>query len=91
MIRVPADRWDADEFYSPDHSVPGTICNREGGFLTTWQPDEFDAEFFSISPREAAGMDPQQRLLMEVAVEALEDANISPRCCAARRRACSSA
>ena len=79
VIRVPADRWDADEYYSPDHSVPGTIVNREGGFLTTWQPDEFDAEFFSISPREAAGMDPQQRLLMEVAVEALEDANISPR------------
>ncbi|MHA0287376.1 SDR family NAD(P)-dependent oxidoreductase [Mycobacterium sp. C3-094] len=79
VIRVPADRWDADEFYSPDHSVPGTICNREGGFLTTWKPDEFDAEFFAISPREAAGMDPQQRLLMEVAVEALENANISPR------------
>ncbi|TRW82361.1 SDR family NAD(P)-dependent oxidoreductase [Mycolicibacterium sp. 018/SC-01/001] len=79
VIRVPADRWDADEFYSPDHSVPGTICNREGGFLTTWAPDEFDAEFFAISPREAAGMDPQQRLLMEVAIEALENANISPR------------
>lgn len=79
VIRVPADRWDPDEFYSPDHSVPGTICNREGGFLTTWQPDEFDAEFFAISPREASGMDPQQRLLMEVAWEALEDANINPR------------
>ncbi|MEW5809830.1 MAG: type I polyketide synthase [Actinomycetota bacterium] len=79
VIRVPADRWDADEYYSPDHSVPGTICNREGGFLTTWAPDEFDAEFFAISPREAAGMDPQQRLLMEVAIEALENANISPR------------
>jgi len=79
VIRVPADRWDADEFYSPDYTVPGTICNREGGFLTSWQPDEFDAEFFSIAPREAAGMDPQQRLLLEVAWEALEDACINPR------------
>ncbi len=79
VIRVPADRWDADEFYSPDHSVPGTICNREGGFLTSWQPDEFDAEFFAIAPREAAAMDPQQRLLLEVSWEALEDAGINPR------------
>ncbi|WP_231750968.1 type I polyketide synthase, partial [Mycobacterium sp. NAZ190054] len=79
VIRVPADRWDADEFYSPDHTVPGTIVNREGGFLTSWKPDEFDAEFFSIAPREAAAMDPQQRLLLEVAWEALEDAGINPR------------
>ena len=79
VIRVPADRWDADEYYSADHTVPGTICNREGGFLTSWQPDEFDAEFFSISPREAAAMDPQHRLLLEVAWEALENAGIDPR------------
>ena len=77
VIRVPAERWDADAYYSEDNTVPGTICNREGGFLTSWQPDEFDAEFFGISPREAAGMDPQQRLLLEVAWEALENAGIT--------------
>ena len=76
IVRVPPERWDADTYYTDDHTVPGTICNREGGFLTTWQPDEFDAEFFAISPREAAAMDPQQRLLLEVACEALEDAGI---------------
>jgi hypothetical protein len=64
VIRVPADRWDADAYYSDDHTVPGTICNRNGGFLTSWQPDEFDAEFFNIAPREAAAIDPQQRLLL---------------------------
>jgi acyl transferase domain-containing protein len=78
IVRVPAERWDADAFYSDDHSVPGTICTREGGFLTSWQPDEFDAEFFGIAPREAAGMDPQQRLVLEVAWEALENAGIAP-------------
>jgi phthiocerol/phenolphthiocerol synthesis type-I polyketide synthase D len=77
IVRVPSDRWDADGYYSEDHTRPGTICNREGGFLTSWQPDEFDAEFFGISPREAAATDPQQRLLLEVAWEALENAGIT--------------
>src|SRR3984893_12073150 len=77
VVRVPAERWDADAFYSADYTVPGTICSREGGFLTSWQPDEFDAEFFGTSPREATGMDPQQRLLLEVAWEALENAGIT--------------
>src|SRR4051812_42915388 len=77
LVRVPAERWDADSYYSEDHTVPGTICTRDGGFLTSWQPDEFDAEFFGISPREAAGIDPQQRLLLEVAWEALENAGIT--------------
>ncbi|TWS19918.1 SDR family NAD(P)-dependent oxidoreductase [Tsukamurella asaccharolytica] len=78
VVRVPADRWDADALFSPDHTVPGTICNREGGFLAPWDPAAFDAEFFGISPREAAGMDPQHRLLLEVAWEALEDGGIVP-------------
>jgi len=79
VVRVPAERWDADAYYSEDHTRPGTICNREGGFLTSWQPDEFDAEFFGISPREAVAMDPQQRLLLEVAWEALENAGVTPK------------
>src|SRR5246127_5568304 len=78
VIRVPANRWDADAYYSDDHTRQGTICNREGGFLTSWQPDQFDAEFFGITPREAAAMDPQQRMLLEVAWEALEHAGIPP-------------
>src|SRR3984957_5597736 len=76
IVGVPSGRWDADAFYSDDHSVPGTIVSKEGGFLTSWRPDEFDAEFFGISPREAAAMDPQQRLLLEVTWEALENAGI---------------
>ena len=79
VVRVPEERWDADAYYSEDHTVPGTICTTEGGFLTSWHPDEFDAEFFGMSPREAAGMDPQQRLLLEVAWEALEHAGITAR------------
>lgn len=36
--------------------------------------DEFDHEFFEISPREASNMDPRQRLLLEESWKALEDA-----------------
>jgi acyl transferase domain-containing protein len=38
----------------------------------------FDAEFFGMSPREAASVDPQHRLLLEVAWESIEHAAINP-------------
>jgi thioester reductase-like protein len=68
---VPADRWLADAFYSPDPRKLGKLCTRRGGFLT--HIDRFDPLFFGISPREAAAIDPQHRLLLELAWEALED------------------
>ena len=40
--------------------------------------DEFDAEFFGLSPKEAAIMDPQHRVFLECAWEALEDGGHPP-------------
>ena len=52
------------------------MTTKWGGFVS--DVAGFDADFFAISPREAAAMDPQQRMLLEVAWEALEHAGIPP-------------
>ena len=59
----------------PDET-PVHPASRYGSFLRGI--DQFDAEFFRISPLEAESLDPQQRLLLEVSWEALEDAGIAP-------------
>ncbi|MCB0950643.1 MAG: acyltransferase domain-containing protein, partial [Mycobacterium sp.] len=73
---VPADRWDAEEFYDTDLSVPGRMPTKWGAYLD--DVSGFDAEFFGITPREATSMDPQQRVALEVAWEALENAGYAP-------------
>ncbi|MCB8984307.1 MAG: type I polyketide synthase [Ardenticatenaceae bacterium] len=65
----PADRWDQE--------IAGdTAVSWYGSFLDGI--DQFDPQFFGITPREAATMDPQQRLVLEVTWEALERAGIAP-------------
>jgi phthiocerol/phenolphthiocerol synthesis type-I polyketide synthase A len=74
--QVPPERWQPFEDGSPEIAAALAGTTRWGSFLH--DIDAFDAEFFEISPSEAAKMDPQQRLLLEVAWEALEHAGIPP-------------
>ncbi len=71
---VPPDRWAPFDDGSPEVAAALSGTTRWGSFLA--DIDAFDAEFFEISPSEAAKIDPQQRLLLEVAYEALEHAGL---------------
>jgi acyl transferase domain-containing protein/short-subunit dehydrogenase/acyl carrier protein len=66
VTRLPEDRFEIDA----NHDLYGSFLDHI---------DTFDADFFSISRREAPAMDPQQRLLLQTSWHALEDAGIIPK------------
>ncbi|MER5556189.1 SDR family NAD(P)-dependent oxidoreductase [Streptomyces sp. NPDC002793] len=76
VTEVRDGRWDASALYDSDTTRLGRTNSRWGGFLE--DVGHFDAEFFGVSPREAAAMDPQQRLMLELSWEALENAGVLP-------------
>ncbi|SPY46340.1 phthioceranic/hydroxyphthioceranic acid synthase [Mycolicibacterium chubuense] len=75
VTEIPADRWDAEEYYDPQPGIPGRSVTKWGGFLD--DVAGFDPEFFGINEREATAMDPQHRLLLEISWEAMEHAGIT--------------
>lgn len=75
VTEIPADRWDADEYYDPEPGVPGRSVSRWGAFID--DVAGFDPEFFGINEREATAMDPQHRLLLETSWEAMEHAGLT--------------
>ena len=76
ITEVSSQRWNPDAYFYPEKDVPGKAYTKSAGQLDNiW---DFDADFFNISPREAAQMDPQQRLLLELSWEAFDEAGIKP-------------
>ncbi|KAJ5737446.1 Acyl transferase/acyl hydrolase/lysophospholipase [Penicillium malachiteum] len=73
--KVPPNRYEASGWHHPSHDRKGSI-NHDSGFFLEEDPSRFDAPFFSITAKEAAGMDPVQRLLLEVAYEAFENGGV---------------
>ena len=76
IVPVPSQRWDAEAYYDENPDLPNKTYARYGGFIDA--VDQFDPQFFGMTPREAIALDPQQRLLLEVSWEALENAGIAP-------------
>ncbi|WP_460490614.1 beta-ketoacyl synthase N-terminal-like domain-containing protein, partial [Corynebacterium nasicanis] len=72
---LPIGRWSE---YASEEVMAAKMAEQTltGGYLTDLST--FDAEFFGLSPLEAANMDPQQRIMLEVAWEALENAHLAP-------------
>ncbi|QNH95401.1 polyketide synthase Pks13 [Corynebacterium anserum] len=70
---VPAGRWSE---FSGDEDMARRIdeATLTGGYIEDIA--SFDAEFFGLSPLEAANMDPQQRIILQLTWEALENAGI---------------
>ncbi len=63
---------DSTVFENPDYVAEASVLD---------DIEQFDAEFFGVTPREAELMDPQHRIFLESCWEALEDAGYDPKDC----------
>jgi acyl transferase domain-containing protein/NADPH:quinone reductase-like Zn-dependent oxidoreductase/acyl carrier protein len=74
IVEVPPERWENAAYYDADKEKPGKMYVNRGGFIR-WL-EQFDPQFFGISPKEAPHIDPQHRWLLELTYEALENAGL---------------
>ncbi|MEQ9366968.1 MAG: SDR family NAD(P)-dependent oxidoreductase [Leptospirales bacterium] len=82
IVEVPPERWDVNEFYSPDGG-PGKSISKWGGFIQG--AGRFDAGYFGIDEALAMQMDPLQRLSLESGLLAMLDAGYEARELAGRK------
>ncbi|KAJ6189146.1 hypothetical protein N7519_004054 [Penicillium mononematosum] len=74
VSEIPEIRWEPYYRRDPRNAKELEKTTSYGYFLD--HLEDFDCQFFGISPKEAEQMDPQQRVSLEVASEALENAGI---------------
>lgn len=74
VMEIPKERWNWKEWYGTKENQTEI---KYGAFIRG--ADEFEPQFFGISPKEALYMDPQQRLFLETAWRCVEDAGYNPR------------
>ena len=79
VTEIPAERWDADVYYSPDATgrTAGALTpSKWGGFLPRIP---FDPLRYGIPPTSLTSIEPAQLLALEVARRALADAGLQQR------------
>ncbi|KII86717.1 hypothetical protein PLICRDRAFT_177466 [Plicaturopsis crispa FD-325 SS-3] len=82
---IPDERFKVSDYnYPADAASTRTMRAHTGNFIDG--ADEFDHQFFRISPREAKSMDPQQRILLHTAYHALENSGYVPNATASFRQ-----
>ncbi|MGA1823077.1 MAG: beta-ketoacyl synthase N-terminal-like domain-containing protein, partial [bacterium] len=72
---IPPSRWDTRKYYSPHFDEPNKSMSKWCGLVDNIE--QFDNQFFDISPDEARTMDPQQRLLLEETWHCIEDSGVA--------------
>lgn len=74
LRQFPPDRLNFDNFYDSNGETHGRSDVPKKSYFLDEDIRVFDAAFFRINTKEAAGIDPQHRILLETAYEAFESA-----------------
>lgn len=76
ITEISKSRPQVIEDYKSLHGESADFAPKWGGFIKG--VDQFDAEFFGISPLEAESMDPQQRKVLQLTWGVIEDGGYDP-------------